>query len=236
MPTHAGSCFRHQSSGSLQQPPLRFVFISSRPASVRAEFCCSPCSEHSKVQRNLGCHPWRTTLAPNQEAYRVSKLFSWCDIASSALRQSTWLNCVVLLVLPPVGKASGLLPEATSSFLVSDSEHLVPEPLLSRALSFGTHSHWTLDNLVTIYCNSKWNWKHFCSSSSERFCGSYLMKGLTSALYYYYYYYYICLEPKIHQPQLIIQATLNLINSVSSSEQVSVVCKHNSFEFDRHRV
>ena len=28
-------------------------------------------SEHSKVQRNLGRHPWRTTLATNQEAYRV---------------------------------------------------------------------------------------------------------------------------------------------------------------------
>ena len=120
----------------------------------------------------------------------ISAAIFWCDIASSALRQSTWLNCVVLSVLPPVGKASGLLPEATSSFLVSDSEHLVPELLLSRALCFGTHSHWTLDNLVTIYCNSKWNWKHFCSSSSERFCGSYLMKDLTSALYYYYYYYY----------------------------------------------
>ena len=32
----------------------------------------------------------------------------------------------------------------------------------------------------------------------------------------------ICLEPKIHQPQLIIQATLNFTNSVSSSEQVIV--------------
>ena len=69
------------------------------------------------------------------------------------------------------------------------SERLDLELLLSRVLSFGTHSHWTLDNLVTIYCNSKRNWKHFCSSSSERFCGSNLMKGLTSALYYYYYYY-----------------------------------------------
>ena len=39
------------------RPPLRIVFISSRPASVRAEFCCSPGSEHRKVQRNLGCHP-----------------------------------------------------------------------------------------------------------------------------------------------------------------------------------
>ena len=54
----------------------RFVFISSRPASVRAEFCCSPCSEHSKVQRNLGCHPWRTTLATNQAAHRVQNCSS----------------------------------------------------------------------------------------------------------------------------------------------------------------
>ena len=45
---------------------------------------------------------------------------------------------------------SGLLPEATSSFLDSDSEHLVSELLIFRALSFRTHSHWTLDNLVTI--------------------------------------------------------------------------------------
>ena len=57
-------------------------------------------------------------------------------------------HCLVGAV--PVDKASGLLPEATSSFLLSDSEHLVSELLLSRALIFGTHSHWTLDNLVTI--------------------------------------------------------------------------------------
>ena len=65
-------------------------------------------------------------------------------------RQSTWWNCVALSVRPPVGKASGLLPEATLSFLASNSEHSVSKLLLSRALSFGTHSHWTLDNLVTI--------------------------------------------------------------------------------------
>ena len=84
------------------------------------------------------------------ESAPSSKLFFWCDIAWSALHQSTWWNCVVLSVQPPVDKASGLLPEATSSFLVSDSKHLVSELLLSRALIFGTHSHWTLDNLVTI--------------------------------------------------------------------------------------
>ena len=44
----------------------------------------------------------------------------------------------------------------------------------------------------------------------------------------------IFLEPKIHQPPLTIQTTLNVTNSVSSSEQVSVVCKHNSFKFNRH--
>ena len=63
-----------------------------------------------------------------------SKLFFWCDIAwsAAALHQSTWWNCVVLSFQPPVDKASGLLPEATSSFLVSDSKHLVFELLLSR--------------------------------------------------------------------------------------------------------
>ena len=73
MSTHAGSCLRHKSNLSLQQPPLRILFISSRPASVRAEFSRSLGSEHSKVQRNLGCHPWRVTLATNQKAHRVQK-------------------------------------------------------------------------------------------------------------------------------------------------------------------
>ena len=69
------------------------------------------------------------------------------------------------------GSLLGLLPEVTSSFLVFDSEHSVTELLLSRALSFETHSHWILGNLVTIYYYSKRNWKHSCSSSSEHFCG-----------------------------------------------------------------
>ena len=76
LPTDAGSCLRHQSSWSLQQPPLRILLISSRPASVRAEFCCSPGSEHSKVQRNLSCHPRWATLAPDQKANRVQNCSS----------------------------------------------------------------------------------------------------------------------------------------------------------------
>ena len=43
------------------------------------------------------------------------------------------------------------------------------------------------DNLIQFKMKLK---TFFCSSSSERFCGSNLMKGLTSALYYYYYYFY----------------------------------------------
>ena len=61
------------------------------------------------------------------ESASSSRLFCWCDIAWSALHQSTWWNCVVRLLQPPVDKASGLLPEATSSFLVFDSEHSVSE-------------------------------------------------------------------------------------------------------------
>ena len=61
---------------SLQRPPLRILFISSWPASVRAEFCWSPGSEHCKVQRNLSCHPRRATLAPDQKAHRVQNCSS----------------------------------------------------------------------------------------------------------------------------------------------------------------
>ena len=52
------------------------LFVSSWPASVRAEFGRSLGSEHSKVQRNLGCHPWRATLATNQKAHRVQNCSS----------------------------------------------------------------------------------------------------------------------------------------------------------------
>ena len=38
--------------------------------------CCSPGPEHSKVQRNLGCHSWRATLATNQKAHRVQNCSS----------------------------------------------------------------------------------------------------------------------------------------------------------------
>ena len=107
------------------------------------------------------------------ESASSSKLFFWCDIAWSALHLSTWWNCVVLSVQPPVDKASGLLPEATSSFLVSDSEHLVSELLLSRSgpqlwNSLPLDVRQSRDNLMQF----KKKLKNFCSSSSERFCGS----------------------------------------------------------------
>ena len=84
MSTNAGSCLRHKSSGSLLRPPLWILFISPRSASVRAEFSRLLGSEHSKVQRNLGCHPWQVTLATNQKAHRVQHCSSgatlpgWC--------------------------------------------------------------------------------------------------------------------------------------------------------------
>ena len=57
------------------------------------------------------------------------------------------------------------------------SDHCHPGIFLSQALGFGTRSHWMLDNLKTIYYYSKRNWKHSCSSSSERVCGSKSNKG-----------------------------------------------------------
>ena len=99
-------------------------------ASVHAEFGRSLGSEHSKVQRNLGCIEFKIVL------------LVWHCLVGLAPEY-------LMQLCHPVSSAAGR-QKATSSFLVSDSEHLVSELLLSWALSFGTCFHWTLDNLVTI--------------------------------------------------------------------------------------
>ena len=62
-------------------------------------------------------------------------------------------------------------------FRDSDFEDLATGLLLSLGPTCGTLFRPKLDNRVTIYYSSRVNWKHFCSSSPEPFCGSISNKG-----------------------------------------------------------
>ena len=69
-------------------------------------------------------------ILPSRSSYKIVSMLQ--DPSLQFIHSRQHIMCPVQL---PVAKASGRLPEATSSFLVSDSEHLVSELLLSRALS-----------------------------------------------------------------------------------------------------
>ena len=64
-----------------------------------------------------------------------------------------------------------------SLFRDSDFEDLATGLLLSLGPTCGTLFRPKLDNRVTIYYSSRVNWKHFCSSSPEPFCGSISNEG-----------------------------------------------------------
>ena len=59
-----------------------------------------------------------------------------------------------------------------------DFEDLATGLLLSLGPTCGTLFRPKLDNRVTISYSSRINWKHFCSSSPEPFCGSISNEGL----------------------------------------------------------
>ena len=64
-----------------------------------------------------------------------------------------------------------------SLFRDSDFEDLATGPLLSLGPMCGTLFRPKSDNRVTIFYSSRVNWKHFCSSSPEPFCGSIFNEG-----------------------------------------------------------
>ena len=105
---------------------------------------------------------------------------------------SIWLNSVDRWVHPLVGRVYALPRVVISLFRDSDFEDLATGLLLSLGPTCGTLFRPKLDNRVTISYSSRVNWKHFCSSSPEPFCGSISNDGpyKYSKLYYYYYYYY----------------------------------------------
>ena len=100
-----------------------------------------------------------------------------CDIASLVRRSSIWRNSVVRWVRPLVGRVCALPHVVISLFRDSDFEDLATGLLLSLGSTCGTFSRPKLDNRVTIYYSSRVNWKHFCSSSPEPFCGSIFDEG-----------------------------------------------------------
>ena len=101
-----------------------------------------------------------------------SKLLSSCDIVSSVRRPSIWQNSVVRWVHPLVSRVYALPHVVISLFRDSDFEDLATGLLLSLDPMCGTLFRPKLDIRVTIYYNSRVNWKHFSSSSPEPFCGS----------------------------------------------------------------
>ena len=106
-----------------------------------------------------------------------SKSLSSCDIVSSVRRPSIWLNSVVRWVHPLVGRVYALPRVVISLFRDSDFEDLATGPLLSLGPMCGTLFRPKSDNRVTIFYSSRVNWKHFCSSSPEPFCGSISNEG-----------------------------------------------------------
>ena len=119
-----------------------------------------------------------------------SKSLSSCDIVSSVRRLSIWLNSVVQWVHPLVGRVYALPRVVISLFRDSDFEDLATGLLLSLGPMCGTLFRPKLDR-VTIYYSSRVNWKPFCSSSFEPFCGSISNEGPYKYSIYYYYYNYI---------------------------------------------
>ena len=83
----------------------------------------------------------------------------------------------------PVSSSSG----RQSLRSTSRGDLIVPRVRLRRsgyrAFAFSGPHVWNsfpteiIDNRVTIYCSSRVNWKHFCSSSPEPFCGSISNEG-----------------------------------------------------------
>ena len=106
-----------------------------------------------------------------------SKLLSSCDIVSSVRRLSIWQNSVVRWVHPLVGRVYALPHVVISLFRYSDFEDLATGLSLSLGPMCETLFRPKLDNRVTIYYSSRVNWKHFCSSSPEPFCGSISNEG-----------------------------------------------------------
>ena len=106
-----------------------------------------------------------------------SKSLSSCDIVSLVRHLSIWRNSVVRWVRPLVGSVYALPHVVISLFRDSDFKGLATGLLLSLGPMCGTLSRPKLDNRVTIYYSSRVNWKHFCSSSPEPFCGSISNEG-----------------------------------------------------------
>ena len=103
---------------------------------------------------------------------------SWqCMIVSRSEIHCIWQNSVVRWVHPLVGRVYALPHLVISLFRDSDFEDLATGLLLSLGPMCGTLFRPKLDNRVTIYYSSRVNWKHFCSSSPEPFCGSISNEG-----------------------------------------------------------
>ena len=127
-----------------------------------------------------------------------SRSLSSCDIASLVRRPSFWRNSVARWVHPLVGRVCALPHVVISCFRDSDFEDLATGLLLALGPSCGTLSRPKLDNRVTIYYSSRVNWKHFCSSSPEPFCGCISIEGL------YRYILYITTTTTT-QPEMYLQ-------------------------------
>ena len=147
---------RYEFGRSLEQSPvwILFSFISTRPASVRVELGGLAGTEHFQIQQHIGCHSRRSPLASNQEKdqlqdhpYGLTLHGRGCTGVSDGTVPSSRLLVV------------------TSLFGDFGVRHLAIGPLLSQALKLGTLFRSRLDNLVTIYCFSKRNWKRIYFSS-----------------------------------------------------------------------
>ena len=109
---------------------------------------------------------------------RIGKqINTYHTILHSLLNGSIWQNSVVQWVHPLVGRVYALPHVVISLFRDSDFEDLATGLLLSLGPTCGTLFRPKLDNRVTIYYSSRVNWKHFCSSSPEPFCGSISNEG-----------------------------------------------------------
>ena len=142
------------------------------------------CSHRGKVQRNLGCHPWRAPWLPIRKRieFKIVLLVRHCMVGSAPE--------YLMELCRPVSSAIGRQSHRSAS----RGDLIIPQFWLQtfgyRAFAVSGPQLWnSLPLDVRQFCDnlhySKKNWKHSCSSSSV---DPNLMKGLTSALCCYYYY------------------------------------------------
>ena len=105
--------------------------------------------------------------------FKIALLVRHCIVGAAP----EYLTELCRWVHPLVGRVYALPRVVISLLRDSDFEDLATGLLLSLGPTCGTLFRPKLDNRVTIFYSSRVNWKHFCSSSPEPFCGSISNEG-----------------------------------------------------------